>query len=128
MRSCKKNERPLIVLNYKGKEPYIDSDGYETGEEIITYYKPIHFKANISGARGNSAVEVFGTNLDYDKVFTLSFAKFKELKITDNSVFFVDKPLSYESNGYPLYDYRVKRIADTPNEVVIALERVRNNG
>ena len=43
-------------------------------------------------------------------------------------VAFIDKPLTYEKNGYPLYDYRVKRIADTLNEVVIALERVRNNG
>jgi len=128
MRSCEKNKRPLIALNYKGKVPYVDSEGYETGEEIITYSKPIRFKANISGAKGNTAIEVFGTNLDYDKVITLSYEKFQELKLTDNSVFFIDKPLTYESNGYPLYDYRVKRIADTPNEVVIALERVRNNG
>ena len=127
MRSCEKNKRPLIALNYKGKEPYIDKDGYETGEEVITYSKPIKIKANISGAKGNSAVEVFGTNLDYDKVITLSIEKFKEYKLTDNSVFFIDKPLSYEDNGYPLYDYRVKRIAETLNEVVIALERVRNN-
>lgn len=128
MRSCAKNERPLYVLNYKGKTAYIGSDGYETGEETITYSKAIPFKANISGAKGNSAVEVFGTNLDYDKVLTLSQRKFGELKITDNSVFFIEIKPTYDSNHYPLYDYRVKRIADTPNEVVIALERVRNNG
>ena len=125
MRSCEKNKRSLVVLNYKGKEPYVGEDGYETGEEIITYHKAVSFKANISGAKGSSAVEVFGTDIEYDKVFTLSFLEFKKLKITDNSVFFVDIKPTYEASGYPLYDYRVKRIADTLNEVVIALEKVR---
>jgi hypothetical protein len=125
MRSCEKNKRLLYVLNYKGKVPYVNEEGYETGEEIITYYKAEKFKANISGAKGSSAVEVFGTSLDYDKVFTLSYKEFEDLKITDNSVFFVDTKPTYEESGYPLYDYRVKKIADTPNEVVIALEKVR---
>lgn len=128
MRCLEKNKRSLIVLNYKGKTPVVDSDGYLTGEEEITYGKPISFKANISGAKGGTAVEVFGTDLDYDKSIVLSIKSFKELKITDNSVFFIDIKPKYESNGYPLYDYRVKRIAETLNEVVIALERVRNNG
>lgn len=127
MRCLEKNKRSLIVLNYKGKQPVLDSDGYKTGEEQITYAKAIRFKANISGAKGGTAVEVFGTDLDYDKSFTLSVKEFKALKITDNSVFFIDVKPQYEDNGYPLYDYRVKRIAETLNEVVIALERVRNN-
>lgn len=126
MRSCRKNKRLLIGLNYIKKTPFVNEDGYETGEEVIEYSKPFKFKANISGAKGASAIEVFGTNLDYDKVITLSHKEFKELKLTDNSVFFIDRKPIYESNGYPLYDYRVKRIADTINEVVIALERVRN--
>lgn len=126
MRSCRKNKRPLIGLNYIKKTPIIDENGYETGEEKIEYSKPYRFSANISGAKGASAIEVFGTNLEYDKVITLSAKVFKQLKITDNSIFFIDVKPHYEDNGYPLYDYRVKRIAETINEVVIALERVRN--
>ena len=125
MRSCEKNKRPLIALNFVSKEPFVDKDGYETGEEVIKYTKAFGFKANISGAKGNSVVEVFGTNLDYDKVITLSVKEFQRLKLTDHSVFFIDIKPTYEENGYPLYDYRVKRIAETINEVVIALEKVR---
>ena len=126
MRSCFKNKRALIALNYLKKTPTLDEDGYKTGEETIVYGKPFKMMVNISGAKGASAVEVFGTNLDYDKVITMSAQDFKRYKLTDNSVFFIDKKPQYETDGYPLYDYRVKRIAETINEVVIALERVRN--
>ena len=125
MRSCDKNKRPISLLNYLKKEAYVDEDGYETGEEIITYTKAKTICVNISGAKGGSAIEVFGTDLSYDKVFTLSNKYFEALKITDNSVFFVDKKPEYDTNGKPIYDYRVKKISNSINEVVIALEKVR---
>ena len=125
MRSCAKNKRSFYALNYKGKEAYVDSEGYETGEEVITYSKAFVVRANISGAKGSSAIEVFGTDENFDKIFTLSVSELKKLKIDEHSVFFIDTKPTYDESGYPLYDYRVKRIADTPNEGAIALEKVR---
>lgn len=128
MRSLEINKRPLYGLNYVSSTPVLDQDGYETGEHKITYSKAFRIYANISGAKGTADVETFGVNLDYDKVMVMSVKLFKKLGLTDNSVFFIDKAPEYEANGYPKYDYRVKKIADTLNEVSIALERVRNNG
>ena len=79
---------------------------------------------HISGARGSSQVEVFGTDINYDKTILLTKNEFKATKINENSVFFIENKVAYEDN-FPLYDYRVVRIAETINEVVIAIEKVR---
>lgn len=126
MRSCKKNQRPIIVLNYLGKRETKDENGYKTGEKSIYYGEEIVFMGHISGAKGSSMVELFGTDISYDKVITISRAVCKKLKIDENSVFFIDKKPQY-SGDMPLYDYKVKRIADTLNEVAIAITQVRNN-
>ena len=123
MRNQLINESKHYVLNYKGKENIKDSDNDYTGEYEITYTRPIMFMGHISGAKGSSQVEIFGTDVAYDKVLLINKAKFIKLKITENSVFFLDKKPQYD-NDAPLYDYRVKRIAETVNEVAIALEKV----
>ena len=123
MRNQKINETKHFVLNFKGEEKVVDSDGNYTGELAIAYTKPIMFMGHISGAKGSSQVEIFGTDIAYDKVLLITKAKFKRLKIDENSVFFIDNKPSYE-DGSPLYDYRVKRKAETINEVAIALEKV----
>lgn len=124
MRNLIKNKRPIYLVNYKGEENEVDSQGNLTGEKTIKYYPKKLIKVNISGARGSSQSEVFGTETNYDKSFVLSVESFKELGITENSVFFVDIKPKYDGNN-PLYDYRVERIADTLNEVVIAITKVR---
>ena len=119
------NQSKLYVLNYLSKTKTKDSDGNYTGEETITYSRPIMFMGHISGAKGSSQIEIFGTEINYDKTLLITKTRFKALKITENSVFFVDKKPQYDSDyTTPLYDYRVKRIAETINEVAIALERV----
>ena len=117
------NERQYHVLNYKGKEKVVDSNGDFTGEEIITYTKPIAFMGHISGAKGSSQVEIFGTDVAYDKTIILTTQEFNKLKINENSVFFIEKKPTF-SGETPLYDYRVSRIAETINEVAIAVKRV----
>lgn len=125
MRNQLINKRPIKYLNYVGEEKAVDSSGYYTGETIITYSKPKVFMGHISGAKGKSQVEVFGTEISYDKSILISKKCFKETKINENSVFFIDKKVAYENN-IPLYDYSVVRIAETINEVVIAIKKVSN--
>ena len=122
MRTLAKNYTKLVVLNYEGEEKRKIGDLY-TSETIVKYSKPITFMGHISGARGNSQVEVFGTDTNYDKTLVLSKRKFDELKLTENSVFFVDKKVEYKDDA-PLYNYRVSRIAETINYVVVALVKV----
>ena len=116
----------MYVLNFKAKTKTMDSDNQYTGEETITYDDPIEFKAHVSGARGSSQVEMFGTDTMYDKTIVMSKCKFKKLNITENSVFFIDKEPVYDTTitTMPLYNYRVSRIAETINEVAIAVKKV----
>lgn len=124
MRNLEINKKPIYVLNYQGEEDVVDSNGNYTGEKNIVYKPKKLFKTHISGARGSSQSEIFGTDIKYDKSFVLTISEFEELGIDENSVFFVDMKPTYK-NGNPLYNYRVERIADTINEVVVAITKVR---
>lgn len=123
MRNLEINKSKLYVLNYKGKVQHKNSAGNLTGETIVEYTKPTMFMGHISSARGSSQVEMFGVDVNYDKSILITKNEFKKLKITENSVFFIDKKPEYE-DLIPMYDYRVIRIAETINEVAIAVKKV----
>lgn len=123
MRNLIINKSLFYFLNYVSEEKAKDSDGNYTGEAIITYTRPRMFMGHISGAKGSSQVEVFGTDINYDKTILLTKKEFIKTKINENSVFFIDKKVKYDGTT-PLYDYRVRKIAQTPNEVLIAIEKV----
>lgn len=123
MRDLSINKRPFYALNYIGNVNVVDGDGHLTGEKTIQYTKAFEVKANISGAKGSSQSEIFGTDINYDKTFVITREYFERLKLTENSVFFVDMKPTYK-NGQPLYNYRVKKIADSVNDVAIAIVKV----
>ena len=127
MKNLARNKREIAYLNYRGTENELDSQGYKTGDKRVSYTRAVKIKAHVSGAKGSSMIEVFGTNVSYDKTILLTKNEFDKSGITENSVFFIDTPIKYIDNCVPLYDYRVKRIAETINEVVIALEKVSAN-
>jgi len=125
MRNLNKNKSNFYALNYVGKEEILDEHGNRTGEYLISYSEPMCVNAHISGAKGSSNVEIFGTDISYDKTIIMDLAYFKELGLNENSTFFIDKELAYD-NETPLYDYKVVRISKTLNEVAIAISQVRN--
>jgi len=124
MRNLERNKQPLSFVNYVDVEKVKDSNGKYTSEEKVIYGRVQKIGANISGAKGSSVVEVFGTDISYDKVVSLTKEDFERSKITENSVFFINVIASFNADGEPLYDYRVKRIAETINQVLIAIEKV----
>lgn len=128
MRNLERNKRNLVALNYVGLTNDVDSEGNLTGEKTIIYSSELIFKAHISSAKGTTQIENFGVNADYDKTIIITKREFDRLGLDENSVFFIDKLPQYDSHNNPLYDYRVKRIAQTLNEVAIALLKVRDNG
>lgn len=115
----------MVVLNYLGKTPILDDEGNETGEFAVQYGEGSVFWGHKSGARGSAYAEMFGTDISYDKTIVITKALFDKLGIDENSVFFLDKKPEFDANNMPLYDYKVGRIAETLNEVAIALKRVR---
>lgn len=126
MRNLKINQKKYIGLNFVGEIEYRDAQGNLTGESILSYGDEIEFEGHISGASGSAILENNGVIVEYDKSIVLTKTKFAECGFNENSVFFIDKKPEYDSNDQPLYDYKVKRIKDTLNEVMILLEKVRN--
>jgi len=126
MRNLERNKQPISFLNYLGTEDLLDSKGFLTGEKKVKYTPSKQIKAHVSGAKGSSMIEVFGTDIAYDKIILLTKKEVADYGITENTVFFIDVQPAYE-NGVPLYDYRVKRIATTINEVLIAIVKVGQN-
>lgn len=121
MKAMERNKRTFWYCLYDRKEPIIDEDGNETGEEQIVYKPAQSLRANISAASGSSQVEQFGNLAGYDKVIVLDDTS---CLIDENAVLFIDKEPEYDDDGKPLYDYRVKRVAKSLNSVSIAATKV----
>jgi len=126
MRNLKKNQKKYVGLNYVGEIEITDARGYMTGEKQLSYGDEIEFYSHISGASGSAVIDNNGIIVEYDKSILLTIDEVKKLGFNENTVFFIDKEPEYDSNDQPLYDYKVKRIKDTLNEVMILLEKVRN--
>ena len=127
MRNLKINQKKYIGLNYLGEIDVVDESGYNTGEKVVVYGGEIEFSAHISGATGSVILDNNGVVIEYDKSMVLTKKQLNDYGFNENSVFFIDKQPEYAENDKPLYDYKVKRIKDTLNEVMILLEKVRNN-
>ena len=121
MRIMERNKKAVWYCLYDRKEPIIDEDGNETGEEQIVY-KPVQsLRANVSAASGSSQVEQFGNLAGYDKVIVTDNTS---CPIDENTVLFIDKEPEYDEDGKPLYDYMVKRVAKSLNSVSVAVTKV----
>lgn len=121
MQCMERNKRPFYYCLYQGETPVVDEEGYETGETQVKYSDPVALRANISPATGNTSVEQFGNSLQYDKVIALDDTT---CPIDEHSVLFVDKRPAFDSDGTPLYDYIVKKVARSLNSVSIAISKV----
>ena len=117
MRALERNKVTLYYANYTGKTPIIDDNGLNTGEYLLAYSDPIEIRANVSAATGNNSTDLFGVNVDCDKIIVLAEPA---LDIADTSVLWID-----ESDTAQPYDYIVKRIARSLNSISIAVKRVK---
>ena len=121
MKIMNRNVKPFYYLLYKQTEEVVDSQGYGIGEKRIVYDEPVQMEANISAATGQSQVEQFGNFITYDKVIVTDDMS---CPIDENTVLFVDKPLEFDDDNNPLYDYTVKRVARSLNSISIAISKV----
>lgn len=122
MRNLERNKRSFTYCLYTGKTPVYDSNGLETGEYKLTYAAPVTTKGNISPATGQSITEQFGNLDNYDKVIALDDVN---TPIDEDTVLFIDKAYEADSDGNPVYDYIVRRISKSINQVSIAIMRVK---
>ena len=116
-----RNTKPFRYCLFTGKTPILDTDGNETGDYRVLYGLPNVCYGNISSAKGDVQLDVFGANLDYDRVIVLGTAT---TPIDETTVLFIDKPYEVDAQGNPKYDYVVKKVARSLNFTSIAISRV----
>lgn len=121
MKLLKRNLRTISYCLYKSSDPYLDGDGNETGEDIITYQPAVEFKCSVSPSTGYAATEMFGNLENYDKTIITDDMN---CPIDEHTVLFVDKQPEYDTDGTPLYDYIVRRVAKSLNNISYAIRKV----
>lgn len=120
MKSLERNKKDFYYCKCLGEVDERDNDGYLTGEKAISYGEATMVSGVFSMTRGTSRMEMFGVDLNYDRVVTLE----GDVDIDETSVLFVDKAPEYDADNNPLYDYIVKRVSKTLNFTFLAIARV----
>lgn len=122
MRTANRNRRKLWYCLYNEQTELVDEWGNSTGEFFASYGEATEMSANISPATGQSSTEQFGNLDDYDKVIVTTW---KDCPIDENTVLFIDKEPEFDAEtNAPLYDYIVRRVAKSLNQISIAVGKV----
>lgn len=126
MRTLERNKTQFYYATFLGKEEIIDAQGRNTAEYKNAYsaWKPC--KANISPAKGYGAAELFGADIQYDRVIVLDDVN---CEIDEYTVLAIDiAPNERSSTSIsPIYDYVVTRKAKSLNFVSYAVSKVKTN-
>ena len=125
MRTLERNKQSFYYALNLGKQEII-KDGLHTGEYATAYseWKPL--KANISPAKGESEAELFGTDVQYDRVFVVDDIN---CPIDENTVLAIDiAPNTREKNtDMPIFDYVITRKAKSLNFISYAVSKVKTD-
>lgn len=111
-----------------------DTDEYGTvvGTPYNVYKPPRQYRANISPAKGETSVEAFGNDDSYDRTVVLDA---DSPDIDEYSVLWIDSTpklddkgeLATDDDGNVLtpYNYIVKKVAKSLNNVLLAIKKVQ---
>ena len=122
MRTLKRNRQRFWYAHYKGKEPVVNENGFETGDHKVTYYNPIPAKGNISAGRSTLYRNPFGIYGQYDRTIIPD----RELDIDESCVLWVDVDpvLNADGSTDTPSNYMVAGIAKSLNVTQIAIKKV----
>lgn len=116
MQLLKRNQQTISYKTYLGQTTEtIDSEGYYTGERAVSYSELKTTRAYITAERGETSEQMFGKNLDYDRVMYLPMSS----EIDEFSILWIETATT-EAN-----DYIVRRVATSLNHKVVAIKKVR---
>ena len=117
MRTLDRNKQLIYYANLIGEADVIDEYGQFTGETTTEYSEPMPLRVNVSPARGEASIELFGTDLNYSKTIVTN----KDYGINENSIMWVDKPTTEPHN------YIVVSVAKSINSISYAIREVNVN-
>lgn len=121
MKLAERNMQTFYYRLYSDKASIIDDDGNDTGQYRVTYSSAVSAKGNISPSSGDAQTDMFGTNVDYDKVLVMNGIN---SPIDENTILFVGIEPSEDSEGNPLPNYHVSKVAKGLNYTSYALQKV----
>lgn len=126
MRTLERNKTQFYYATFLGKKEIIDAQGRHTAENRNSYSEWKPCKANISPAKGYGAAELFGADIQYDRVIVLDDVN---CEIDEYTVLAIDiAPNERSSTSIsPIYDYVVTRKAKSLNFVSYAVSKVKTN-
>ena len=114
MKDLQRNKQKIYYALYQGVTDRTDSNGYYTGEKVITYGTPVELKINVSGALGKDEVMDFGLNIPYDRIMTTAD---KNCPIDEKSVLWIGVANTEKAN------YRVTAKRESPNGIIYAIAK-----
>lgn len=117
MRTLDRNKQLIYYANLIGETDVIDEYEQFTGETTTEYSEPMPLRVNVSPARGEASIELFGTDLNYSKTIVTD----KDYGINENSIMWVDKPTTEPHN------YIVVSVAKSINSISYAIREVNVN-
>lgn len=115
MRDLRRNQTQFWYSLYLRKEPVLES-GFETGQYEAVYSEPVLARAHISSASGESEAEMFGADVQYDRVISTV----QNLPINEFSRLWIDADPATGA----AHDYVVKRVAPGLTQNLWAVARV----
>ena len=121
MKLMKRNLQPVWYALYDTKEPIRDENGYETSEVSITYKDPVKLLCSVSPAKGYAQGAMIGNLESYDKVLITDDMS---CPIDENTVLFIDREPTFNADGSPAFDYIVRRVAKSLNNISYAVSKV----
>ncbi len=123
MRCMRRNKVKFYYALFDHREDTVDEYGNLAGSPKVFHGDPIFCKANISPAKNVDVVQLFGTDVNYDKVIVMDRP---DIPIDENAVLWVDTlpVLDDEGKTETPYDYIIRKVARSLNSVTIAIAKV----
>lgn len=121
MRTLKRNQQRFYYYSYRDTVDAVDTDGNLTGEKTLVYAPPAECYGHISAGQGEKQVELFGSNVKYEKVIILDDMT---CPIDENSILCIDiQPEPYNADATPKHDYIVNAVAKSLNVFAVAISK-----
>lgn len=123
MKTLNRNKQTFYYATYTGQTEIMDGE-LHTFEYATGYSAWTMFRANISPARGESSADVFGADVNYDKIIVTDDLS---CPIDEHTVLAIDiEPNERtELTDPPVYDYVVTKKAKSLNFIQYAVAKVK---
>lgn len=115
MRNLNRNKRGLWYAVQVDSTPILDEYGNDTLEVEAVFSSPLYLRVNVSANVGQEAVEVFGSQTDYNR--TVSIAGNVCPLVEGCRVWFNKEPNDAGDDN----NYVVARVADSKNGFLVAI-------